>query len=207
MIDTTILPNIEGIDWGHAMELTGGKEGIALTTARNFYNGIEKEIKDVKELYDSVNTTEGRDVYRIKVHGMKSVTASFGALTLSSYAKACEFAARDNELDELAKCHQTLLAELEDVKGRWAGLKEVEEQKVPCPDIPAAREKIQSLADAMEDMDIEMADAFIESLIKYSYGPEIDELMKVLQYDVTNLDDHDAIERCEQILEVLYDVK
>ena len=83
---------------------------------QEFFNGDKTE--EVKKSYDA----EDWKNYRILVHALKSTSLVIGAENFSAQAKAQEFAAKDEDIDELKKNHEEFIINYEKLLkeiGQW----------------------------------------------------------------------------------------
>lgn len=114
------LPDIDGLDWNYGL-LHLSDISLLQDTVIDFYKSIDSEADALETYYEGIfhtgNAQEQReadlssnqdriDLYRIKVHAMKSSAALIGAAPLSGIAKVLEYAARDGKLEvEIGRAH------------------------------------------------------------------------------------------------------
>ncbi len=181
------LPAIEGVDWQSALSHLLDKE-LLLETIYDFYSTMNGEADFLQNCYERLNDNEEMlDSYRIKVHAMKSSAALIGITGLSEKAKALEMAAKDGDKDYLSENTEAFLKE-------WRSYKEKlsvcirEEAKEELSDLSILGEKLESLKEAMDFMDIDMADEIMKEIRSYEYSKEISEKIESLGSAVVNLD-------------------
>ena len=153
----------------------------------------------LKNMYDRIMSDESSEAYsdyRIKVHAMKNSAAMCGALQVSSLARVLEFAARD--IDKT-----TLVAVMPVFEREWMRLKELLDDAFGAEDKSSGGEAIDrvlfdgyldSLGKAMEELDMDTADAIMEELAKYGFEPDEQEIVDQLAIAVKNLDSDQAAE-------------
>lgn len=181
------LPVIEGVDWQSALSHLPDME-LLLSTIYDFYSTMNGEADFLRNCYDNLESDDGMmDSYRIKVHAMKSSAALIGITGLSEKAKALEMAAKDGDKEFLFKNTEAFLTE-------WRGYKEKlsvciqEEKKEALSDFSILDEKLENLKEAMDFMDIDMADEIMKEIRSYEYSDGISDKIESLGAAVVNLD-------------------
>ena len=192
------LPAIEGVDWHNALSHLPDKE-LLLETIYDFYFTMNGEADFLQNCYEKMDTDEEMpDKYRIKVHAMKSSAALIGITELSEKAKFLELAAKDGDKTYILKNTEEFLSE-------WRSYKEKlsvcipQEEKEELADFSIIQEKLERLKEAMEFMDIDMADEIMKEIRSYEYSSEISEKIESLGYAVVNLDVDTANELIDEI--------
>ena len=162
-------------------------------------------------MYDRVSAEPNEDTfkdYRIKVHAMKNSAAMCGALQVSSLARVLEFAARDMDWNTMVSLmpvfekEWTRLKELLDVAFVSSGTESSnspdeeskEETAKPAIDQNLFGQYLDSLENAMEELDTDTADALIEEFLQYRFETDIQEIIDELAVAVKNLDSEAAKE-------------
>ena len=181
------LPVIEGIDWNSALSHLPDKE-LLLETIYDFYSTMNTEADFLQNCYEKLTEDEAMvDSYRIKVHAMKSSAALIGITGLSEKAKTLEMAAKDGDKAYILTDTEAFLQE-------WRSYKEKlsvcirEEEKEELSDFTILGEKLESLREAMDFMDIDMADGIMKEIRSYEYSGKINEKIENLGASVVNLD-------------------
>ncbi len=193
------LPQIEGIDWDSAMTHLPDK-ALLLETVYDFYCTMNSEADFLQECYENLeNDTAMLDSYRIKVHAMKSSAALIGINGLSEKAKTLEFAAKENNKELIRERTEDFLAEWREYKEKLSvcvakGEKAVEDASVITM-------KLDELREAMDMMDIDMADEIMKELRSYQYSDEITVKMENLGAAVVNLDALTATDVIDEIIQ------
>ena len=181
------LPAIEGVDWNSALSHLPDEE-LLLETIYDFYSTMNGEADFLENCYLKLDVDEEMlDKYRIKVHAMKSSAALIGIMEVSEKAKALELAAKDGD-----KAY--IIDNTEEFLSQWRSYKEKlsvcipKEEKEELTDFSILKEKLESLKEAMEFMDIDMADELMKAIRSYEYTKELSEKIESLGSAVVNLD-------------------
>ena len=192
----TPLPVIEGVDWESALLHLPDKE-ILLETVYDFYSTMNGEADFLQQCYENLEDNEEiLESYRIKVHAMKSSSALIGIAGLSEKAKTLEFAARDGKKDIIYEMTEDFLKEWRSYKEKLSVCIQ-EEEKEEITDTVVITQRLDSLREAMDIMDIDMADEIMKELRAYQYSDEISEKMDSLGAAVVNLD----VEAAEAVID------
>lgn len=148
------------------------------------------------------NLDERLNDYRIKVHAMKSSLALIGIGTLSEEARKLEMAAKDLDKDYIKENTAKFLCDFRGYKEELSVLIN-EEEKEEFFDKTVIEEKLIRLKEAMDMMDIDMADEIVKELRRYRYSEEIEVKMEELVATVVNLDGMTAGDIVDEILELI----
>lgn len=206
--ETEKFPSIDGIDWEYA-SLHCPNYDILLDTVHQFYQMIGPEAEKLREFYDrlAAPVLEGEERssdltgYRIQVHSMKSSAAMIGAVPLSGIARMLEYAARDEKTKEILSVTPSFLEEWMAMKerlGEFAGDVEPEEQVELDPELYL--QLLGLLPEAMEQMDVDMADGIIEQLKQYRLpDPSAQDILEKLCQAVAHLEDRQVRELCSKL--------
>ena len=181
------LPMIDGIDWDYGLMHLRQKE-LLLDTVIDFYRTIDSEADYLEQCYREIDSNEDAlNLYRVKVHAMKSSAALFGAVPLCGVAKFLESAAKDGRIDVIRRVTPVFLEE-------WRSYKQQIE------DISVIVELLDRLRYAMEDMDIDVSDEMMEKLRQYEFPGHMQDIIEQLGTAVVNLDSDQAIRLAEELL-------
>ncbi len=197
--DKPELPEIEGVFWEKALEKFRDRKTL-LDMVRVFYRTLPGEAAAIVSLYKEIDTEEGLKNYRIRAHGLKSAAATIGAMRLSGMARSLEEAAVQNNLGQIRAIHPVLLREIEFITERLKVLFP-EEGKCPWEDHIDLKALLAKLCEAMQQDDIDGADAVVEELKKYSYEESLQALLEELFVMVANLEEKRVDEIVSQINE------
>ncbi len=196
------LPAVDGINWDYA-RINIHDDELLLESLRMFYQNLDGEYRDVGELSARLDAQDGLDNFRIRVHSLKSTAAMVGALTVSELARVLEFAAKEDRTDKIAGVTPALLEELLKMKERLAPLFQAKEEKKPLEDRSQLLALLDMLRIAMENMDIQAADAALAQINSYAYDAELQETISRLSSLEANLDFDGAGRIAGQLLEQL----
>ncbi|MCR5626801.1 MAG: response regulator [Lachnospiraceae bacterium] len=200
------LPDVDGLDWSYAFMHLPGEE-LLRENVGSFFDIILPQADKLDRFYAALKDNENDEAleeYRILVHGMKSAAATVGIVPLAGMAKVLEFAARDKNLKVIYSMHETFIYEwrsyeekLKAVIGERESTEEAAEKK--NGDSAILEASFDILSTALEDMDIDAADDIMNKLTGYSFGEDIDGLIKKLNGAVKNLDEDEAHAIMDQI--------
>ncbi len=190
--ETIEFPLIEGVDWANARLHIPDDEAI-LDVVKSFYYTIDDEADYLETMFNRLVASqldeEALNLYRVKVHAMKSTSYLFGAFPIAGLAATLEYAARDEELDYILSTTPFFLA-------RWRAYKEKLKPLVASDDSakkeianPAEiAEKLDRLYKAVESFDMHAGDAIMEDLQSYDFSGELAEDIEKLASAVMNFD-------------------
>lgn len=195
--DIALLPEIENFDWQHANRFLPNTNAI-LDMLKQFKNNLPKIQYDLSTLSEVPATLND---YRIQVHALKGVTATLGELTISSLAKLCEYAARDNELDKLSALNPILLDELKKCEDRLIRCPQLHEVKQHSSDLTKLIEQIHALKSAMEDLDFITSDDLMKDIYSFTYEPDIQAIIDSLFNASQAYDDETVLLLCDKLIE------
>jgi len=188
------FPVIDGVDWQSAYAKLEDV-GYLKQASEIFVAMAENDLETLLEMYGKLSE-EGADFseLRIKVHSMKSNAATIGANHVAGLAKYIEYAAKENDLN-------TIQALMPVFSREWTKLREAVAQGLGIPISTGENqtlgetlskeellEYLDMLAEAMETMDIDRADAVMEELAEHPYESTQRELLEQLKPQVMNMD-------------------
>lgn len=193
------LPGIDGIDWNYGwLHLPDMK--LLMDSVLDFYRAIDTEADCLEDYYNKLDSDECViDLYRIKVHAMKSSAALIGAVPISGMAKVLEYAARDGKIEVVKRMTPIFLEE-------WRGYKDKlktcisEDEKKTVEDYSMILTLLEMLKIAMEDMDIDVADESMNQLRQYDYPENMQIIVEQLSAAVTNLDSEQVTSSAEKLI-------
>lgn len=205
------LPGIDGIDWNYAWLHLPDQE-LLESTVKEFYEVLALQADKLERMWSEIQAArknivpentlleEALAAYRIQVHGMKSAAATVGIVPLAGMAKMLEFAARDGDIDTLTAMHGIFAAEWRSYGDKMQVLFETEKNidsteesgSKESADADMIRAMMQMLCQALEDFDVDAADAVVEKMKSYRYPEEIEALLPSLTAAVKDLDQEEA---------------
>ena len=202
------LPAIDGIDWKYA-SLHCPNYDILLDSVDQFYQMIEPEAEKLQDLYNKLYSgklthEEHKNCltdYRIKVHSMKSSAALIGALSLYGTAKMLEYAARDEIMDEIFALTPYFLQEWNMMKKKLQDIvgDTIESAAVEL-DPELFQQMLELLPEAVEQMDIDTADAIIDQLKIYKLpNTDAEIIFKKICRSVINLEEQQVQQLCREL--------
>jgi len=160
---------IPGIDVRTGVQLTGGNERNYLRALTAFYkDGVDK-LSQFNESFERGDTKS----YAACAHAVKGAGASVGAVKLSSFAKALELAAKNENLNYIKMNHDTFMDEFKTLLGsiRYVVTPEGKsESGGATPDSDFVKEHLKRLRGALVEFDIEAADNTLSTL----FGERLD---------------------------------
>ncbi len=201
--ETGGYPEVEGFDMDIARLHLPTAE-LAEDTLKNFFKGINNDIKTLSEFFDKIEEDGVLREYQTKVHSMKSTCATMGNMTISSLAKLLEFAAKGGNMDRIQKLHPILIQELEkckDVMQPIFGTSEEEKEEVSDPAVIMSLLEMLKFSAFSEDIDA--CDQYMEQLQKYHFDFPVSELVEELATNVMELQKDKIIQTSDQILQQL----
>ncbi len=191
------LPTVDGLDWHYAWMHMPERE-LLESTVREFREVLPLQADKLDRMWADIQAApEDADAlasYRIQVHGMKSAAATIGIVPLAGMAKMLEFAARDGDMDTLARLHGVFEAEWRSYgeKLRAACGAEEPEAEKEAADTDMLRAMLSMLSAALEDFDVDAADGVMEKLRSYRFAPGVEALLPSLGAAVADLDEDEA---------------
>lgn len=199
------LPDIDGIDWEYALLHIKDVE-ILKSTVKDYYqlleadaNELEEYLKQIEEETEYEKYINAIRQYRIKVHAMKSSAAMIGAVSLSGIAKMLEYSARDEQRDVIIKVTPVFLEQWRSYKGLLKSFAEDDFTEKIAVDYEMLNEYLKLLENAIEDMDIDVADEVMEQIRKFAFSENITETVNKLGVAITNIDAEQVSECIEKI--------
>lgn len=213
------LPNVEGIDWDYALMKLKNTD-LLLGCVEDYCAVAESDSKELARLWKALDTAwteEGKEQalqdYRIKVHSMKTSAAMIGGIGVSGLARILEYAAKEGDISRIRDLTDVLLDEW---KALTLRLKQAfSDQQVPgssgddsaspsaddLPELPAEMicQYMDMLNTAMDELDIDTADAIMKELCNYRLPVPVADRMEMLQSAVRNLDEEQVREITDSI--------
>lgn len=185
-----LLSQIPDIDLEYAL-LHNGKAEHVYEGIMDFIELSDAEAEELETFFERIDTPEGLEQYRIKVHAMKSSAAIIGAMQLSGLARALEMAAKDGRNADIRNVTPVFLREWRSCKETLSSAlcnreKETEDKAEFQKELFLGQ--MDMLSDALAEMDIDTADQIVEMLKQYRYPDSILENMKQIYIAEKELD-------------------
>ncbi|MBQ4529312.1 MAG: response regulator [Lachnospiraceae bacterium] len=190
---------IDGIDTKSAIENMKIKEDTYINILETYHKDLEATIQRI----DQAKSKEDIKNFVIDVHGIKSSSASVGAMELSELAKELEMAGKEQQLDFIESHYDNFIRKSEEmVKNlkEFFAEESVNKEERNVTDFVQHRldtEWMKAMVDACEDMDSQSIAKLIETLkdkkfneddskkikqmIEYANQYDYDEIIAVLQ--------------------------
>lgn len=186
------LPIIDGVNWDIALRNMGKIETL-MSSIDEFLAISYVNITTLISMYAKIDCE--LDDFRIKVHSMKSNAAMLGAVHVAGLAKYLEYAARDKDVDTIDRLMPVFEVQwkqlISDLKAEFKSGDE--DQLKPGLEAKEIKDKLDKLAEAMEEVNIDDADQIMDEIKKYSYSNEEKDLLEILVAYVIDLDVDNAI--------------
>lgn len=204
------LPFIDGVDWESAIQKLRS-EKLLQDSIAVFATTAKSDLEALKKLFDTLlsdNSEESYSAYRIKVHSMKSNAGTIGANHVAGLAKYLEYAARDMDL-------QTIKNVMPLFEKEWSTLKQSIDEMLPQKEVYDGEKPeiadgelfamLDTLVEAVNEIDFDRMDAIMEILSEYSYSPNRKELMQELNAAVLNVDKGQCLEVVSKLKTMCYE--
>ncbi len=187
------LPNIEGINWNYAYVHLSDTASI-LDVVKVFYQTIDTEANYVLTMYDRLmadsNDQEALELYRIKVHALKSSSGIFGAFQLSGLAATLEYAARDAQLELIKDMTPHFIEILKDYKDKLSTMFDSSEEKkmITSENLATIINSITNLVATTAVFDVHSSDEELNFLGGFAYSEKLQKVFDKLSAAVMNFD-------------------
>ncbi len=184
------LPTVDGLDWNIAYLHLSTTELVS-ASLQEFYRLLPVHAEKLQGFYDGLSAPGGPDAYRIQVHAMKSMAATVGIIPLAGMAKVLEYAARDGDADVIHAMHGIFMKEWLSYEAKLDGVFGIgaeDTAKKESADPKAVKALLEILQTAMEDFDVDAADATMAKLLQYDCDADTLGKLKKMQAAVTDLD-------------------
>ena len=201
--DGPVLPEIEEINWGYA-KLFIHDSGLIRKTAYNFYKNIDSERIEIQKLFMDIDNPESLDLYRIKVHGMKSVAGSIGAIILFSLARLLEISAKEKDIGRIKTLHPVFVDELCKHESRLSVL-DKENKKTQLSNPVIILPIIDMLKDSLIERDFDNADMLFEQIMMYEWPKDFQKEVNRLDLQITALEVNDAVATINRLNQMITD--
>jgi len=196
-IDTTI--QIEGIDVGAGIAMTGGVVDNYLSTLSIFNEEGVQKIANIRECLENGDIK----LYTTYVHALKSASASIGASQISDYAQMLEMAGSMGDTVFIREHTESFISELETllqnigaVTSNNQDFDEAAEQNDP----EALRIELARLKEALDNMDVREADSILASLGTKKWNRKAGETLKEISRNILLFNLNEAIALFDELL-------
>lgn len=157
---------IKGVDVKGAMERIQVNEEIYLNILKTYYGDLQAKLQRIDQAKREGNIKN----FVIDVHGLKSASASIGAMELSELAKELEMAGKNEELDFIESHYDTFFRKANEVEENLKEFFAEEtvdgEEKMSTDFLQHTldQEWIKAMVDACDDMDSQRISKLMEAL-------------------------------------------
>lgn len=182
------LPVVDGIDWNYAL-LNLKENSIVLDMVKMFRSKLKADILELDSYFEGIDTDDGCDSYRVKVHSMKSSAALIGIIQLAGMAMELEKAARNRDSDVIRAIHPVF-------SERWNSYYE------PLGEIIGSDANLKNAADYMEEiseifsqirfgaenMDVDVLDEMSKLLDEYHFDEPLSDKVEMVKMWILNFE-------------------
>ncbi|MBQ8614126.1 MAG: response regulator [Ruminiclostridium sp.] len=182
------LPIISGLDWSYA-KLHLKEQSSLLATIKMFRTAMKKDAEILGGFYSELDSEEGLDQYRVKVHSMKSSAGLIGIVQLAGMAMELEAAAKKKDRDTIQMMHYIFI-------DRWLSfyepLGELFEDENPLKQAENYTNEIVDILGHIrrgaEEMDVGVLDDMSKKLEEYSFSDETAEKIEEIRTMIFNFE-------------------
>ena len=201
------LPQIGQLDWNYA-HIYVKDDHLLAVTLKNVYRALPSDRRELTKLQANIyNSEEGMAAYRIKVHAMKSTTASAGAVMISQLAKLLEQKAIAGDARTIGQIHPIFMEQLEEFERALDDYyTDMRDEESPA-DSNTTREEtgdhLRELIQALDTYDYDGAEHLVEALEAYDSGEEWKQLLEKLKEQEFGLQYDQCAQTAQQMLEIV----
>lgn len=192
------LPAIEGLNVCEGIKYSGTKE-LFYSLLADFYKLIDmKSVKMEKCLADGMI----RD-YTIEVHALKNTARMIGAMELSELCYHLEQCGNAEDTETLTEETPKMLAMYrgyKEILKPYAQLKTGKKKSVPAEEIMA---KLHELKEAMDNFDLDGADAAMDELETYRFGEACEPWLEELRAYMADVAMEDVMSTVDKLTEYI----
>ena len=200
------LPKVRGIDWDEAIKHLPTKD-ILLATICEFRRDIDDEAAELDEYFADIETGDNLNLFKIKVHALKSSARLIGAGMLSEGAQEIEDACKENNLTIVREKYPYMINYYRSFRERLEAFNLVPETRRANVDYPQVIALIEMVRLELQDMNKTNAlDALKEAEV-YEFPDEVKKNMVRLRNAVEEFDVELSFEISEALLKDLRQLK
>lgn len=145
--------------------------------------------------------------YRIKVHAMKSTTASVGAVMISQLAKLLEQKAIAGDARTIGQIHPVFMEQLEELERAlddyYTDMRDEESPAGSNTTREETGDHLRELIQALDTYDYDGAERLLEALEAYDGGEEWKQLLEKLKEQEFGLQYDQCAQTAQQMLEIV----
>lgn len=182
------FPVIDGLDWNYA-KLNLKADNLIADTVKMFRTRLRADIMELDSYFEEIDSAEGCDSYRVKVHSMKSSAALIGIIQLAGMAMELEKAARSYNSDIIRALHpvfadrwNSYYEPLEEFMGSAAELKNASEHMDEIDEI------FSQIRFGAENMDVDVLDEMSKLLDEYRFEKPLADKIEMVKMWILNFE-------------------
>jgi CheY-like chemotaxis protein/HPt (histidine-containing phosphotransfer) domain-containing protein/two-component sensor histidine kinase len=198
----TMLKNIDGLDVDTALSAMNGMLDVFIDTIKLTMRLLPKSIEKMDTLLSEEKLAE----FTVEVHGMKSVMRNIGASILGNDAAQLERSASKEDKSFCKKNYPAFRASLISLSEQLMSVLNDEATEVcEMADVFILKEPLADAKVAVESFDRDMALAALSGVTGFTFGAEIDGLMKEIIFALEAFDCERASEMIDKVLKLTAD--
>ncbi len=188
---------IGDLDTDYALKLLGGKK-LYLSVLSDYYASIKSKTEKIRRLEEEENWPE----YTVEVHALKSASRQIGAMALADLAAEMEKAGNAQDVEAIKKHTSEMLWMYQAYEPVIEPFVEERKKDASTATKGEATKNMLLTAfinfrQALEDLDMDRVEAFVQELKQYSYSTESSKYLAALVGAAEEFD----MDTCEEVLE------
>ncbi|MDL2236643.1 response regulator [Christensenellaceae bacterium OttesenSCG-928-K19] len=188
--DTAPDIKLDGVDVKTGIAMTGGSLVTYMRTLDSFYKDGYLKLDEIRLALEE----EDYHLYTVYVHALKSALASIGAQGLSEQAKALEFAGKSEDVQYISTHNDAFLAELELLLSQIGVVIHSGDTGDSTGDTAELKSKLGTLREALQDMDILVANNTIDALMLENWDAKTQDMLNKIAEYILIADYDDAVD-------------
>lgn len=180
------ISELSFLDVQSAVTKLGGSEAVFLEVLEEYADMHDSYVNELKNALE----TNNMENYIIKVHSLKSSSATVGAVQMSEHAKAHEMAGKEGRYDYIRQDYDNLIEEYETLISRICSVNNVESD---------ITEIVQKIVSDIEDYEVDDAQESLQQMV----DSDIDESIKRILCDAMDKMEDFEYEEAADILRKL----
>ena len=187
---------IQGIDTKLGAYMTGGGEENYLRALSAYHkDGLEK----IEQLSECCGQGDMK-LYATHIHAIKSASASIGATKVSSFAKALELAAKNEDLEYVRKNNDIFLDEFKTLLNNIGSVISASRASGGGADAELLKEQTVKVRDALAAFDIEAADRALTGLLREPWDEKTRKTLENIENKILICEYEQALEAADGII-------
>lgn len=199
------LPQVRGINWKEAIKHLP-TEDILKATLKDFHESIVSEARMLDACVADIYNDESLELFRIKIHAIKSSSAIIGAEILSEGARDLEVAAKNKDIDLIKEKYPYMINYYRSFIDRLAMFDDGIKKKRTDIDFPQVIALVKMVELEMLDMNKQNAIDALNEIELYEYNEDITNELIKLRMAVDDFDSERVgklVSRIEEKLRIL----